>query len=229
MTADLIKIHARHVDLAYSANLEPPAFDLAVRWVELQSAIYSHFSPYKLRLTDIKVESSGPNPADISIACWMLSYGLSVRFRLDKVEVWSNSARLATDTTLASDIVEHAVEALRASSPDARIHSHSLIVALHGAVEKPSQAVRVTDFVTKTPPGTPDMTASGVSFLCQLPSGNGVGSIIFEPSGRVQDGTFIRISSEQAGSLSVRDAFGKAIEFFQAAVERLGFDVIWGS
>ena len=229
MTAELIKLQARHLDLVYSAHLEPPAFDLAARWVELQSALYSHFSPYKLRLTDMKVESSGPNPADIAIACWMLSYGLSVRFRLDKVEVWSNSTRLVTDKTLVSDLVQHAMEALRAASPEARIHTHSLVVALHGAHEKPSPVVRVTEFVTKTPPGAPELSASGVSFFCQLPSGNGVGSIILEHSGLVQDGTFIRISSEQAGSVPVRDALGKAIEFFQAAVERLGFEMVWES
>lgn len=228
MTAELIRLQARHMGLTYSANLAPPAFEIGARWVELQSAIYAHFSAYKLQLTDIKVESYGPNPADISIACWMLSYGLSVRFRLDKVEVWSNSARLATDTALATDIVDHAIEVLRATSPEARIQTHSVVAAVHAAHEQP-QASRVTEFVTKTPPGVPELTASGVSFVCQLPSGNGAGSIILERSGLVQDGTFMRISSDQAGSLPVREALAKAIEFLQAAVERLGFEMLWES
>lgn len=53
--------HVRQSDLAYYATLDPPAFDLAGRWVELQSAMYSRLGDLKLRLSDIKVENTTAN------------------------------------------------------------------------------------------------------------------------------------------------------------------------
>lgn len=225
---DTVRLQVRQVDMDYQANVEPPAFDLSTRWVELQSAIYSRLGPFKLKLPDIKIESSSANPADISVVCWVLSYAALVRFRLDKVEVWSNSTRLAANSALATDVAHQAVEILHAVSPDARIASHSLIVALHGEPQGRATNEFISDFLKATPPGTPELRASGVSFVGELPTKNGVGSIVLERSTQVSEGVFLRISSEHAGSLTTREALGQGIEFFEGSLQRLGFEVDWG-
>ena len=153
-----VRLQVRQVDTGYHANVEPPAFDLSARWVELQSAIYARLSPFKLTLSDIKVESSSANPADISIVSWILSYAALVRFRLDKVEVWSNSIRLAANSALVTDVAEQAVEILHAASPEARIANHSLTVALHGEPQGRAPNEFLGDFLKATPPGTPELS-----------------------------------------------------------------------
>ena len=223
-----VRLQVRQVDMGYHAIVEPPAFDLTARWVELQSAIYTRQSPFKLRLPDIKVESSSTNPADVSVVCWVLSYTALVRFRLDKVEVWSNSTQLAAHSALATDVAEQAVEILHAASPEAHVASHSLTVALHGEPQGKTPDAFISDFLKATPPGTPELRPSGVSFVGELPTKNGAGSIVLERSAQVSEGVFLRISSEHAGSLTTREALGQGIEFFEGSLERLGFEADWG-
>jgi hypothetical protein len=223
-----VRLQVRQVDMGYHAIVEPPAFDLGARWVDLQSAIYSRLKPFNLRLPDIKIESSSSNPADISIVCWVLSYAALVRFRLDKVEFWSNSTRLAANSALATDVAEQAVEILHIASPEARVASHSLTVALHGEPQGKTPDDFITDFLRATPPGTPELRPSGVSFAGELPTKNGAGSIVLERSAQVSEGVFLRISSEHAGSLTTREALGQGIEFIQESLKRLGFEADWG-
>lgn len=225
--SDQIRLEVQQTELSYWATLEPPAFDLPAQWVQLQAAVHSRFAPFKLRLADIKVESATANPADVSIACWMLNYGAVVRFRLDRLEAWSNSGRLVEDPTLAQDIVEQAMAVVRALSPSARVAAHNITIAIHGSLVGDTQAGRVAAYVTGRPGGTPPAVPTGVSFQCEFPAGEGQGSIVFERSGLVSEGGFLRIMSEHAGTLSERDALSRGIEFFQASARRLGMDVVW--
>lgn len=225
---DSVKLHVRQVDMGYYANLEPPVFDLGARWVELQSAVHSRLGPFELTLQDIKVESSGPNPADLAVVCWVLRYAALVRFQLDKVEVWSNSTRLAANSALAVDIAEQALEVLRATSPEASVASHSLNIALHGEPEGRVSDEFITTFVKAAPPGSPELKPSGASFFCELPTKSGAGSVVLERSAQVPEGVFVRISSQHAGSLTAREALDQGIEFFEGSLERLGFEVDWG-
>lgn len=229
MGSDATPLEVRQADLAYYAALDPPSFDLAGRWVELQSAMYARLRRFKLRLSDIKVESSNPNPGDLSIVCWMFNYGALARYRLDRVEVWSNRPRVAQDTGLVKDIIEQTMGVLRSVSPASQVTVHTVNVTVHGVLTRQdSAAARIASYVTKRPEGLPPLTPSGVSFLCEFPSGQGQGSIILERSALVPDGALLRVMSDHEGSLSEAEAVDRAIEFFQAATARLGLDVIWG-
>ncbi len=226
---DLAKFEVRQADLAYTANLDPPSFDLFARWVEFQDAVYSRFSRFQLRLADIKLESTSNNPADLSVACWILNYGALIRYRLDRVEARSNRARVSEDAALATDIVEQAMEVLRAVNPNARVAMHTVTVAIHGLLLGDSPTARVATYVTATPKGTPAFVPDGVSFLCEFPSGDGRGSIVLERSGSVTGGAFLRVVSEHAGLLAEREVLGRGIDFFQTSVKRLSLEVVWGA
>jgi hypothetical protein len=226
--SDLTPLNVEQSELVYHAALDPPAFDLAEHWGALQSAIYAHLRRFKLRLSDIKVESATSNPGDLSVACWMFNYGALARYRLDRVEVWSNSQRVADDTDLAADMVAQAMAVLRSVSPGVHVALHSTNVALHGSLPDQSRvAARIASYVTKQPDGPPSLTPSGVSFLSEFPEGRGQGSIILERSALVPDGAFVRVISEHVGSLSEAEALNQAVEFFQASTAQLGLDVVW--
>ena len=224
----LTKFEVRQSDLIYSATLDPPVFDFPARWVEMEAAMYARFSPYKLRLPDIKVESTSNNPSDLCIACWVFALGAVVRYRLDRLEIWSNSLQLAADETLASDFVQQAMEVLRAASSDPHVVLYSLSLALHGVLLGETHAAKLAAYVTKAPQGEPVLTPSGVSFLSNLPPGDGRGSIVIESSLVVPEGTFLKVTSEHAGALSEREALAQGAAFFRTATSRIGLDVSWG-
>ena len=226
--SDLTTVKVEQSELAYYATLDPPAFDVGERWGTFQSAIYDHLRRFKLRLSDIKVESATANPGDVSIACWMFNYGAVARYRLDRVEVWSNSQRVGHDTDLATEIVTETMAVVRRVSPGSQVTAHSTNATIHGSlVPQGELAARIATYVTKRPEGPLPLTPSGVSFLCDFPEGRGQGSIILERSALVPDGALVRVMSDHAGSLSERDALTQAIEFFQASTKRLGLDVVW--
>lgn len=226
MGPDRATLTVRQTDLLYYAALEFPAFDLGRHWVELQSAIFRNLRRFRVRISDIKIESATANPGDASIACWMLEYRALARYRLDRVEAWSNKLQLGNDTVLATDIVRQTMEVLREVSPDSRVAVHGVKIDVHGALQQGEVTARIASYVTERPEGPPPLTPSGVSFQCELASGQGL--IVLERSGLVPDGAFLRVTSEHKGSLSEVEALERAIEFFQTATARLGLDVLWG-
>lgn len=224
------RFEVRQVDVAYTAAIDPPAFDLGARWTDLQSAIYAHLGRFKLRLGDIKVETATANPGDLSIACWILDYGAVVRYRLDRVEAWSNRPWIAQDTALAVEIVKQTMQVLRDVSPQSHVAAQNLNFAFHGLLGNQMQVLDlIASYVTRRPQGGPPLIPNGVSFLCESQTGEGQGSVVLERSALVPNGVFLRVVSEYAGSLSEVDAVNRAIEFFRASTTRLGLNIEWGS
>src|SRR5437660_68943 len=101
----LVRFDVRRVDMNYVASLDRPAFELPANWVRFQSALYSQFSKFQLSLKDIKVETSGRDPDDFAVACWILNSGAVVRYRLDRIEAWSNRLRLDRDAPSILEVV----------------------------------------------------------------------------------------------------------------------------
>lgn len=227
MPDDLTPLEIRQGDFAYQANLELPVFELAGRWAELQHQIYAQLGSLQLRLGDIKVESASANPGDLSVACWLLNYGAVVRYRLDRVEAWSNKPIIGADSNLRIQIVGQAMKVLRNVCPESRVASHAVTVDLHGALPPGQQvAPRIRAYVTRQPNGPIVWTAGGASFLGEWRGGRG--SAVLERSATVSDGAFLRVTSEHAGSLVETEALGQAVEFVDAAIEGMGFKIAWG-
>lgn len=227
-TLGSIRFAVRQGDLLYTATLDPPMFDLQTHWVEMQAAMYSRFSGQRLRLSDIKVESTSSNPGDLCVACWVLSVGAVVRYRLDRLEVWSSDLRLAAEEALAADLVQEAVRVLEVASSSPRIVQHSLTVAVHGALTGVAPTARLAELVAEPPAGEAALTPSGVSFSCELASGKGQGSIVLESSRTVSEGIFVRVTTEHPGELSGREAFLEGARFFRGVTAQIGLDVSWG-
>jgi hypothetical protein len=227
-SSELVGFEVQQAELTYSAVLDPPAFELAARWIDMQSAMHSGLSAFNLRLADIKIESTSSNPADLSIACWLLPISTVVRYHLDRVEVWSNNFRLLTDKVLCGDLVDHAIQVVRTVSPDASFALYRMAVGLHGILSGRTVVSVLANYVTKTPPGTPQWAANGVGFARRLPSDDGQGSIVFEPSAVTKDGGFLRTMSEHSGALSEREALAHAMDFLESSVTELGFRLSGG-
>jgi len=227
--SDLIPVQVRQTDLSYYAALEPPAFALGARWVDLQAAMYTRLEQFKLRLTDIKVESTTANPGDLSVVCWMFNYGALARFRLDRVEVWSNNTRVAADPGLVKRMVVQTTGVLRSVSPDSHVTMHTLTVTIHGALPSLIElGAHIASYVTRRPEGPPTLAPNGVSFLCEFGSGQGQGSVILEQSVVVPGGAHLRVMSQYPGSISEGEVVDRAFDFLQTAAARIRLAVVWG-
>lgn len=216
----------RHSEFSYLASLDAPVFHILGTGGQLYAAIYAGLARFRVKLQDIKVESLTPNPADISVVCSLLDLGALVRYRLDRVEVWSTSPLGFGDPRLA-ELIEEALRAGREVSPTAKVATHTLSLGVHGVLTEGSIPARLVAYVPITPEGSPPFRPTGVSFLCQWPEGEGESSIVLERSVIVPDGAFLRVTSVYPGKLLEHQAYQRAADFFQAAMARLNLKLLW--
>ena len=224
----LTDFHVRQSEFSYLASLESPAFDVLGTGGQLYGAIYKGLGRFRVKLGDIKQESPTLNPADLSVACYLLDRWTVIRYRLERVEVWSTNPRALGEQALA-DLIEDALSVLRAASHTARVATHTLGLGVHGLLSQGTIADQLAAYVPNAPEGIPPFRPSGVSFYCQWPEGQGESSVVLEHSLVVQNGMFIRGTSVHQGNLPERKAFERAAEFFQSAIMRLGLKLDWGS
>ena len=216
----------RQSEFSYLASLEAPVFDMLGTGGQLYAAIYAGLAQFRVKLQDIKVESPTMNPADISVVCSLLNLGALVRYRLDRVEVWSTSPQGFADAGLA-ELIEYALRVVREASRTARVAGHTLSLGVHGLLTEDTITARLAAYVPRTPEGTPPFRPGGVSFSCEWPEGEGESSIVLERSAIVPDGAFLRVTSLLPGKLPGREAYQRAADFFQTAMAGLNLKFLW--
>jgi len=210
----------RQSELSYLASFDVPVFDVLGKGGQLYAAIYSGLAQFRVKLQDIKLESLTQNPADISVACYLLHLGTLVRFRLDRVEVSSTSSRGFADSTLVV-LIENALRVINESSPTARVATHTLSLAVHGSLPGGSVADKLAAYIANVSGGSPFFRPGGVSFSCDW--GEGESSVVLERSAVVPEGVFLRVTSMLPGKLSGREACQLAADFLQTAMAKLNF------
>jgi len=215
----------RQVEAAFHATLRPPAFQFGERWADFQGAIFARLSPFGLRLGDIKVETPTGNPADFSVACWILGFSAAVRYRFDRIEVWTNSLPLLSDLDRAGNVVTAAVSVAQDLNGGASLAGRSVVIGVH--VQPPADFVRLTlsRLVPQVPKGSPVLTPSGMAFSCDI--ADGTASIIIEGSNQLPEGLFLRVTAEYNRSVSEVDVLSRTSKFIEELTPRIGVDLLW--
>jgi hypothetical protein len=97
-------------EFSYQANLVRPILD-TLESGTVYAGILDGLGRFGVRLSNIRVETSGPSPADQVLGCWVPAVDATVRFRLDRVEV--TLVPHALDDQRMDDVVEAAVHVAR--------------------------------------------------------------------------------------------------------------------
>jgi len=221
-------LEIRQSEFSYSASLGAPAFEVLGTGGKLFAAIYAGLSRFRVKLQDIKVENLTSNPSDISVICSLLDLGALVRYRLDRVEVWSTSSLGFGDPRLP-ELIEDALRAWRDVSPTAQAAVHTFSLGVHGALTEGTIATWLAAYVSRAPDGTPPFRPGGVSFFCEWPEGEGESSFVLERSLIVPGGAFLRVTSVHSGKLQEREAYKRAANFFETLMTRFNLRLLRGT
>lgn len=220
------ELEVRQSEFSYLATLESPVFDVLCRGGQLYGAIFAGLNRFGVKLQDLKVESASLNPADISVACYLLDRGSVIRYRLDRVEVWSTHLRVGGESL--GRLIEDAVRVLRDASQAARVGTHTLSLGIHGLLVNTTIEAWLAGYVSKTPRGAFSFNPSGVSFSCEWPGAEGESSVVLERSLTVPIGVSFRGTSVHPGRLSELEVFQRATDFFEKATASLGIKLKGG-
>lgn len=220
-----ITLDVGQVDAAFHASLSPPAFRFAERWSDFQAALFRRLAPFGLRLHDIKVETPSANPADFSVACWIFGLSAVVRYRFDRVEVWTNRLPLLLDLDRATDVVVAATGVATDLEIGTSIVTKGVVISLH--VRPPVSFVEtlLATLIPQPPPGTPALRPSGLALTSETVEPRT--SVVLEPSTQLSGGLFMRFASEHGAGKLERTIISEASAFIEDFTQRIGINLRW--
>ena len=221
-------LEIRQSEFSYSASLSAPVFEILGTGGKLFAAIYAGLSRFRVKLQDIKVENLTWNPSDISVICSLVDLGALVRYRLDRVEVWSTSLLGFGDPRLL-ELVEDALRAVRDVSPTTQVAVHTFSLGVHGLLAEGDVEKWLSAYVSRAPDGTPPFRPGGVSFFCEWPEGESESSFVLERSVMIPAGAFLRVTSVHAGKLPEREAYKRAANLFETLMTRFNLRLLRGT
>ncbi|MBS0184661.1 MAG: hypothetical protein JSS39_19915 [Nitrospira sp.] len=82
-----INLEVAKAELGLEAGYSKPNFGFLSERSTILSALYKHMEPYGLRLMDLRLEHGGANVFDNQIVFYLFNYGMTVRIRVDRLEI----------------------------------------------------------------------------------------------------------------------------------------------
>jgi hypothetical protein len=215
----------KEFELGYFATLGKPIVDLAFRWADLYLSCLSHFERFELRPSEIRLESQTNHVSDFLLVCYLLGYTVVVKYRLGSIEVWTKSSDVTANPELAIGVLEAAVAALRAASPQTAIARQSITAMGHFDAPGESMSDRLARYISNVPSGSPPVVPEGIVLAADI-GGGGRAVTRVELSARYPSPTsgFIRLDCEYPGDTPPRDAANGTDAFLQSIVQRLGLE-----
>ncbi len=213
--------------LGFQSDFSAPAFDLfagAPLGISLLDNLYAGLSKYGASLGDIRVEAVG-SLADVNVQAFLLSFGLIVRVRLDKIEVQSPDVRRINLERLSS-IAADLLRTMKKVKPNLEFSRHTLTVDLHGHLEKKSPADFLSRFVTQDPKGIGPLVGKGVVYYLGAEGRRLMASVTVDLSQRVADALYFRVQAQWDGQkLEANEITSTAMGYFNEALASLELEM----
>ena len=221
-----IKLEAARADLTLEAGYSQPEFGL---FFEDGSALLHHLfkrlEPYGLRLTDLRVERGSGNIGDQHILCYLFNYWMTVRIRIERIEVVCSELPQDYVDKLKAAIVD-VLGAVKDYRPNLSFRAFAIVVGLHAKLE--GQPVRdyLARFVANVPQHLGPSTGSGAVFYFGPEGDRLLSSITADVSAVVQDAAYLRIHGVWDAKKVAPDSLSAIADgFVHQALESLGLQL----
>jgi hypothetical protein len=224
------KLEVTKGDLLFEAAFPKPDFALFRDTATLLDRLYLRLEPYGLKLTDIRIERGAGNIGDQHVLLYLFSYWMTVRVRVDRIEV--NCSDLPQD--LVEKFKAAIIDVLRAVAdckPNVQFRTFALIIGLHGKLEGQQAREYLARFAADAPKNLGPATGSGAVFYFGVEDARLFATITTDLSAVVQDGLFVRIHGAWDASRVAADAFADIGDaFVRRALDSLGLQLpVWRS
>jgi hypothetical protein len=178
-------------DLGFQSEFPEPAFNLFRDTWALQRQLFATLARHGLRLTDIRPERGSGSLGDFSIVCFLFNFSVTVRIRLERIEiVCLDLARVAPDKLNHAGV--DVLEAIRSHLPGASFKTHTLSLGLHGTLEGMGTHEFISRFVMKSPENLGSPIGSGVVFYYGPEAERLTSSVTLDLSALIAGGLYLR-------------------------------------
>jgi hypothetical protein len=220
-----IKLDVSKADLAFEAGFPQPEFGLFRDVATLLDFLFKRLEPYGLRLSDIRVERGAGSVGDQHILCYLFNYGMTVRVRVERIEVVCSELPVNYLEKFKGAILG-VLRAVKDFRSDLSFRAFAVAVGLHAKLEGWQARDYLARFVTNAPQGLGPSTGNGVVFYFGPEGDRLLSTVTGDLSAVVQDGVFVRIhgvwNAEKVGA----DALSETADaFIRQALDRLGLQL----
>lgn len=220
-----LRFDVSKADLAFEAGLGRAEFALFRDIHGLLTHVFTRLEPHGLRLTDMRTESGAGTAADFHVLCYLFNLWMTVRIRLDRIEVFCSELPQEYVQRIMAAIVD-TLAAVRDHFPDLSFRSHTLSVGLHGLLQGRPVREYLSQFVGNVPSGLGAMIGNGAVFYFGPEGERLLSSVTVDMSAVIADALYTRahvVWDAQKVSIEVFPALGEG--FVREALSRLGLEL----
>lgn len=189
---------AQH-DLGFQADFSTPMFELFRDSWGLQGQLFTRLSRHGVRLTDIRPDRGNQSLGDYSLLCYLFNFLVTVRIRLERVEIMCVDLSRVDGTKLNEAGVD-VLEAVKAHVPGISFKAYTLAMGLHGTLDGMSAQEFLSRFVTVAPKNLGPPIGSGVVFYYGPEGERLLSSVTVDLSALISGGLYIRAQVVWDGS-----------------------------
>lgn len=209
-------------DLTFQSDFIQPVFDLFRDSWGLQRQLFMRMARHGVRLTDIKPERGNGSVGDFNIVCFLFNFSVTVRIRLERVEILCfDLARVPVN--MLNEAGVDALEAVTSHVPGVNFKTHTLSLGLHGTLEGMSTQEFISRFVAKGPENLGRPIGSGIVFYYGPQEEQLTSSITLDLSALIAGALYVRTHVVwNAQKVAVRTIPGIAEKQVREVIANLG-------
>jgi len=209
-------------DLGFQSDFAEPAFDMFRDAWGLQRQLFARMTKHGVRLSDIRAERGSGSLGDIHIVCFLFNFSVTVRIRLDRIEILCFDLS-RVDSEKLNEAAIDALEAVTNHMAGPTFKTHTLWQGLHGTLEGASTQEFISKFVSKGPENFGRSIGSGVVFYYGPERERITSSITLDLSAVIAGGLYLRPQVVwDAQKVGVRDLPGMAEKHVREVLSHLG-------
>ena len=186
-----INFHVGRADLHFEAGYNEPGFALLRDHAGLISQLFKSLAPHGARLSDIRIERGGGTAADFHVLCYLFNFLMTLRIRLDRIEVICSELPQDYVGKYGAAIVD-ALTAVRSYRPELSFRAYALVTGLHGTLEGNSPKDYLSRFAANIPTGLGSSVGTGTVMYFGAEAERLMCSVTVDISAVVQDSLYVR-------------------------------------
>jgi len=218
-----VKFVVSRSDATFEAGYQQPQFTLFRDDAGLFARLVSRLSSYGLKLSDMKMERGSGTFGEIHLFFYLLEYVLTVRIRLDRVEIFcshlteENKKRVVAATIDTLDCIRENI--------GGQYRAYALSMNIHGLLENQSARAFLSKLIVAPPADAGSVTGNAVAYYFAPIDDRIASSLTFDVSATTADGLYARPQATwDASRFPVTELADKAETFVRRTLSSFGIE-----
>jgi hypothetical protein len=219
-----VKIVISRSDVTIEAGYQRPEFGLFRDQAGLFARLVERLAPHGLKLSDMKVDRGNGTFGDLHIFFYLVDFSVTVRIRLDRVEVYCSLLTEENKKRVIAATLE-TFSCLR-DHVGGQYRAYAVAMNIHGLLESESGKAFLSRLITAPPPQVGSVAANAVAYYLSPDGERTASSLTLDISAATPDGLFIRPQATwDAARVPLEELPDKAEGFVKHALSSFGIEI----